>query len=108
MKEVWEQRQQQLYPNRPGWKDPGISRENAERIAKTGTLGRNMEDLKALFASGFIGTADEAAERLERSPFAIRPACTHLRKLNIIERTPERRTGAGGGTAAVLRLKGSA
>lgn len=112
MKEMW-MHQQELaneraaaaYPHRPGWKDPGISRENAERIAKSGTLGRNMAELKALFETGFEGTADEAAERLEKSPFAIRPACTHLRKLNIIERTPERRTGAGGGTAAVLKLK---
>lgn len=112
MKDLWMQKQElaneraaALYPNSPGWKDPGISRENAERIAKTGMLGRNMELLKQLFANGFEGTADEAAERLELSSFAIRPACTHLRKLNVIERTPERRTGAGGGTAAVLRLR---
>lgn len=107
MKEEWERRQAiaGLYPMAPGWKDPGISRENAERIGKSGALGHNMEALKTLFASGFEGTADEAAERLEKSSFAIRPACTHLRKLNIIERTPERRTGAGGGTAAVLKIK---
>jgi hypothetical protein len=105
MKDLWAARQQQHYPTTPGWKDPGISRENAERIERTGSLSRNMDDLKALFASGFVGTADEAAERMGKSPFAIRPACTHLRKLNLIERTPERRTGAGGGTAAVLKLK---
>lgn len=106
MKELWEQRQQQLaYPHKPGWKDPGISRENAERIEKSGALSNNMKAVLALFEQGFEGTADEVAERLEKSPFAIRPACTHLRKLDKIERTPERRTGAGGGTAAVLRIK---
>lgn len=112
MKEVWMQQQAlaneraaAAYPHKPGWKDPGISRENAERIEKSGALGKNMAELLALFERGFEGTADEAAERLGKSPFAIRPACTHLRKLNKIERTPERRQGAGGGTAAVLKLK---
>lgn len=80
MKELWEQRQQQLaYPHKPGWKDPGISRENAERIEKSGALSNNMKAVLALFEQGFEGTADEVAERLEKSPFAIRPACTHLR-----------------------------
>lgn len=112
MKDLWmqkkalaDERAAAAYPHVPGWKDPGISRENAERIEKSGALGKNMEALLALFASGFEGTADEAAARLGKSPFAIRPACTHLRKLNKIERTPERRIGAGGGTAAVLRQK---
>jgi hypothetical protein len=115
MKELWMQRQGQSptaaayddpeYPYKAGWKDPGISRENAERIDKSGTLNGNMKAALALFEAGFQGTADEVAERLEKSPFAIRPACTHLRKINKIERTPERRTGAGGGTAAVLKIK---
>lgn len=112
MKEMWFQQQElaneraaAAYPHRPGWKDHGISRENAERIHKTGALNKNMALLMDLFKTGFEGTADEAAERLEKSSFAIRPACTHLRKLNVIERTPERRTGAGGGSAAVLKIK---
>lgn len=122
MKEMWMQQQaladeraaaayeatmNQGYPHRAGWKDPGISRENAERIDRKGTLTTNMKAVLAVFETGFEGTADEVAERLNKSPFAIRPACTHLRKLNRIERTPERRQGAGGGTAAVLRLKRS-
>lgn len=105
MKDLWAAQQEQHYPHKPGWKDPGISRENAERIEKSGALTKNMQAVLALFEQGFEGTADEAAERLGKSPFAIRPACTHLRKLNRIERTPERRIGAGGGTAAVLRIK---
>lgn len=105
MKDLWAAQQDQRYPNRPGWKDPGISRENAERIEKSGTFSHNMELVLALFRMGFEGTADEVAERLGKSPFAIRPICTQLRKLNRIERTSERRTGAGGGTAAVLTLK---
>lgn len=112
MKDMW-MRQQELateraaaaYPHKAGWKDPGISRDNAERIDASGTLTRNMRAVLSLFETGFTGTADDAATALDKSPFAIRPACTHLRKMNLIERTPMRRTGAGGGAAAVLRLK---
>lgn len=121
MKDLWIARQEQAneaaaaameavmegraYPYKAGWKDPGISRDNAERIDKAGTLGKNQTAMLALFQSGFSGTADEAGERLGLSPFAARPAATHLRKLGKIERTPERRRGAGGGEAAVLVLK---
>ena len=112
MKDLWMQQQElaneraaAAYPYKAGWKDPGISRENAERIDQSGSLNRNQEKLMALFETGFRGTADEAGEQLGLSPFAARPAATHLRKLGKIERTPERRAGAGGGTAAVLILK---
>lgn len=107
MKEVWEARQQQqLYPTQPGWKDPGISKENAERIAESSSI--RLKAVQAQFEEGFTGTADELAEWMGWSPFTVRPLCTRLRQMNVIERTPERRTGAGGGTAAVLRLKRSA
>lgn len=96
------------YPYIAGFKDPGISKENAKRIDESGTLTKNMKRILALFESGFSGTADEVAAKLEASPFSIRPPCTHLRKIGLIERTPERRRGAGGGDAAVLTLKRSA
>lgn len=109
MKEEWERRQAiasaTRYPNAPGYKDPGVSKENVERIIETGAFGKNMHVIEALFRRGFEGTADEAGEAVGLTPFQARPVCTHLRKANVIERTAERRTGAGGGTAAVLRLR---
>jgi hypothetical protein len=93
------------YPATPGWKDPGISRENADRIHRTGTNNIVRSELHELYRTGFKGTADEAAFRLRYSPFQVRPRCTELVKMNVLERTPERRRGSGGGTAAVLRLK---
>ena len=106
MKEVWEARQQQqLYPAQPGWKDPGISKENAIRIAESASV--RLKAVREQFEGGFIGTADELAEWMGWSPFTVRPLCTRLRQMTVIERTPERRIGAGGGTAAVLRLKRS-
>lgn len=109
MKGIWAERealaelQLKKYPQRPGWKDPGISRENAERIAESSS--ERMKRVQQEFEQGFTGTADELAEWMGWSPFTVRPLCTRLRQLNVIERTPERRKGAGGGSAAVLRLK---
>lgn len=112
MKELWEaqQRHAKVFEPKPQpyaakFKDPGISRENAERINAKGAAKLNEQRLIDLFRSGFEGTADKAGEALGLSPFQVRPICTHLRQQGIIERTPERRTGAGGGTAAVLTLK---
>lgn len=116
MKELWMQRQAQAdeaaaaaydhamcYPSAPGWKDPGISKENATRITDGSNI--RLAQVRQQFEQGFTGTADELAEWMGWSPFTMRPLCTRLRQLNVIERTPERRRGAGGGTAAVLRLK---
>lgn len=110
MKEMWMQQQElaseraaAAYPHKPGWKDPGISRENAERIATSSSA--RLALVRRQFEQGYIGTADDLASAMGWSPFTMRPICTRLKQMNVIERTPERRTGAGGGTAAVLRLK---
>lgn len=118
MKDLWMQQQAQAdeaaaaaydhamrYPAKPGWKDPGISKENAERITESSSI--RLAQVRQQFEQGFVGTADELAEWMGWSPFTMRPLCTRLRQTNVIERTPERRRGAGGGTAAVLRLKQS-
>jgi len=93
------------YPATPGWKDPGISRENAERIQQSGRAAALRNRVRQLFEDGFIGTADDAAASLGENVLAIRPRCTELKKQNVLERIPLRRRGAGGGTAAVLRHK---
>lgn len=93
------------YPEEAGWKDPGPSRQNAIHVERSGKAQRLRQRVLALFTSGFEGTADDVAKRLGEDSFSIRPRCTELIKLNSIERLPIRRRGAGGGTAAVLRLK---
>ena len=102
MKEVWEASQ---YPYRAGWKDPGISRENAMRIDNNGSAAKLRGRVRELYANGFEGTADEAAVRLGENILAIRPRCTELMKHNVLERTTVRRRSAGGGSAAVLRMR---
>ena len=93
------------YPHAAGYKDPGISRENAQRIDANETPAHMRNLVHGLYEAGFIGTADEAAGALSENILRIRPRCTELVKLNVLERTTQRRRGAGGGTAAVLRLR---
>jgi hypothetical protein len=90
------------YPNAPGWKDKTVSRDNALRIGEE-RCSLRMKELLGLFRSGFTGTADEAGEILGLTPFQVRPVCTMLRQLKLIERTGELKVGAGGGEASVLR-----
>ena len=92
------------YPEAAGWKDPEVSRDNAKRIEGTGRAATLRHRLAVLFNNGFIGTADEAAARIEEPILAVRPRCTELSQLGLVERVPGlRHRSAGGGAAAVLR-----
>lgn len=72
------------YPDAPGWKDPTASRENAKRIVgKSRQLRRRI---LGLFEEGFIGSADDVADRLHLSEFSVRPRCTELLQQGKIER----------------------
>ena len=50
------------------------------------------------------GTADEVAGRLGLPVLTVRPRCTELRQLGLVERTGERRATASGSGAYVLRV----
>lgn len=60
--------------------------------------------LRALFARGFIGTPDEAADKLREKILNVRPRCSDLVSDGYIERlSGVRRRAVGGGMAAALR-----
>lgn len=92
----------QDYPGAAGWKDPTVSRENAEAGAVK--FNRMQKVVLGLFESGFIGTADAAAAALGISPFSCRPRCTELLKLKQIERVRIDRSIAGS-SRWILRVR---
>jgi hypothetical protein len=72
------------YPDSPGWKDLSVSRDNA--IANRVRFNRMQQMVFNLFAEGFVGTSDEAADKLGISPFSCRPRCTELLQQGRLER----------------------
>lgn len=91
-----------LYPNVPGSKAPGTSEEAAESMRVSAPTLR-AEALMVLERSGPL-TADEIANRLNRSVLAIRPRVTELFKMGRIEDTGTRRANASGRRAVVWRV----
>lgn len=96
-----------VYPDGPGWKDTEISKRNAEDMARQSRVWTLRRRVRLLFKDGgFIGTPDECATQLNESFLAIRPRCSELYKMGLLERTGVRRLAAGGRSAAVLRWAG--
>lgn len=90
------------YPDHPGSKDKDTGRKAAEAIAPRAP-GLRALVLRALVLHGPM-TADETAERLNLSPFAIRPRFTELLRDGVIEDSGARRPSANGRPAKVWRL----
>lgn len=88
------------YPVQAGFKENTTSRDAADAIEKQGRAADLRTKTRTLFKNGFIGTADEAAERLHESPLAIRPRCSELHAKGLIEPTGERRASLAGGRSA--------
>ena len=88
------------YPHRPGWKEPGTSREAAARIEPTASVLRDLV-LETLAASPGGLTADEIAARLNRSILSVRPRVSELRADGKIMRAERRGKNASGMSAAV-------
>lgn len=90
------------YPETPGYKEGGTSREAAESIIEdAATLrGRALDLLK-----GEALTADEVAARLNRSILSVRPRISELRAKGLVENTGERRVNVSGKQAAVWRAR---
>jgi len=79
------------YPYSPGHKDVDTSIEAAESM-KDKTESIRNKVLNVISNKGIFGaTADEVAELLNYSPFAVRPRVTELFKLNKIERKDKRK-----------------
>jgi len=74
----------QKYPANPGWKDTSVSKANA--IAGRQRFTRMQAQVLKLYEKGFVGTADEAAVKLDITPFSARPRCTELVKMGRLQR----------------------
>ena len=89
------------YPDAPGFKEKGdTSQEAAEAMEpRVGTLRARV--LKLLRSGDYEMTADEIADYLRETMFAIRPRVTELGKLGLIAKTGKRRKNASGMNAHV-------
>ena len=96
------------YPEFPGSKAPGTSSEAARKIAGHASKLRDdtLKEYQAAFPKGL--TPDEAAKLLGESLLSVRPRCTELKVLGLIELTPERRRNDSGLSAGVLRCTSKA
>jgi hypothetical protein len=90
------------YPDAPGFKAEGASKEAANAMAGTARTLRARALLCISRTPGGL-TADEVAAELGASPFAVRPRITELNRRGQIERADERRRNASGMTATVWR-----
>lgn len=89
------------YPHTPGYKDDDTSRQAAREIAPEVVTLRTLvlEELRRR-----SGTADEIAERLYKSPLAIRPRLTELQELGFAEKTLLKAKNRSGKWARVWRM----
>lgn len=90
------------YPNSPGWKKDGTSKDAARRIKKCSVTLREQV-LEVLKHEEL--TSDEVATALGKSILSIRPRVTELFSRGLIEETGARRLNDSGAFAAVWRAK---
>jgi predicted ArsR family transcriptional regulator len=87
------------YPNSPGFKTDGTSREAADKMRRPAlTLRDRVLDL---LSQGYRLTADEIADVLGESILSIRPACSELHRQGLVQRSSVRRKNASGMQAHV-------
>lgn len=90
------------YPESPGYKDDDTSRQAAREIAPEVVT---LRDLVLTELRRRSGTADEIAERLYKTPFAIRPRLTELCRIGFVEKTLLKAKNRSGKWARVWRVK---
>lgn len=89
----------QFYPEAPGHKGGGTSKEAAVKIrGRAAVLRQRVLDW---FRFNTRGTADECAEALGESILAIRPRVSELKTAGEIRKTSRRKTNQSGMTAAI-------
>jgi predicted ArsR family transcriptional regulator len=88
------------YPGTPGYKEGTTSRAAAEAMEPSAESLRGMV-LEALTWKWM--TADEVAEQIGQTVLAIRPRCSELRVMGLIEPSGERRQNISGREAHVWR-----
>lgn len=93
------------YPNAPGSKSGGASKDAAEQIVSRASMLRSA--ITNLMSNGYRLTADEIANHMRESVLAIRPRVSELVKTGVLIKLNERRKNVSGMTAHVLRHKDS-
>lgn len=90
------------YPKSPGYKKTGTSSEAAKAIKpKVSTIRDQVFEVLQSEAL----TADEVASALDMSILTVRPRCSELLRMGLIEETGTRRLNDSGKFAEVLRAK---
>ncbi|WP_047308807.1 hypothetical protein [Rhodopseudomonas palustris] len=92
-----------MYPNEPGSKGGGASKDAAEKIAATGRVAMLRDAITSLMANGYRLTADEIAKQLGENVLAVRPRVSELVIRKVLVKTEQRRKNASGMPAHVLR-----
>lgn len=95
----------ETYPNKPGSKGGGASKDAAEQIVSRAAMLRSA--IIALMLKGYRLTADEIATQLRESVLAIRPRVSELVKAGTLNKLTDRRKNISGMMAHVLRHKDS-
>jgi predicted ArsR family transcriptional regulator len=87
------------YPNSPGFKTDGTSREAADKMRRPAlTLRDRVLDL---LSQGYRLTADEIADVLHESILSIRPRVSELHRRGLVQRSSVRRKNPSGMQAHV-------
>jgi len=96
---------QDTYPQKPGFKRNGTSREAAQEMAEAAPdlRERCFRVIKEAIAPV---TADEVAAKLGKSVLSIRPRVSELARLGRIVEAEQRRRNKSGKRAATWRLPG--
>ena len=84
------------YPMVAGSKEHSTSRDAAIAIEASGKAATLRVECLNLFKSGFRGTADECAHKINEDILSIRPRIAELHKRGLIEKTGNRRNADGG------------
>jgi hypothetical protein len=95
----------QKYPNTPGSKGGGASKDAAEKIASKAEILRT--NIATLMARGYRLTADEIATQMKGTVLCIRPRVSELVKAGVLIKLKDRRKNVTGMTAHVLRHRDS-
>ncbi|MGX9428008.1 hypothetical protein [Bradyrhizobium sp. LeoA1S1] len=93
------------YPNTPGSKGGGASKDAAEQIASRAFMLRSK--IVELMQHGYRLTADEIAKQMGENVLAIRPRVSELVKKGVLIKLKDRRKNASGMMAHVLRHRDS-
>jgi len=95
----------QHYPNTPGSKGGGASKDAAEKVVTRAAKLRIA--ILELMLKGYRLTADEIAAQLRESVLAIRPRVSELVTKGDLIKLKDRRKNVSGMTAHVIRHKDS-